>query len=175
MADKPRILLITGDGKGKTTAAMGLALRSAGHNLRVFILQFAKNDDSTGELAAFERFDNVRFEQCGRGFIPKPESPRYAEHKQAAQKCLAIANREITSGNWDVIVLDEICVAVAHGLINDAEAIEILSAAPADMILCLTGRGATPSLIAASDTVSSIACVKHGMDTGIAAQKGVEF
>ena len=175
MAKKPRILVITGDGKGKTTAAMGMALRAAGHNMRVFILQFAKNDDSTGELAAFKRFDNVRFEQCGCGFIPNSQSPRYTEHKQAAQAGLTIAQQEIASGNWDVIVLDEICVALAHGLIDEQTVFEMLSGAPSSLVLCLTGRGATPALIAAADTVSDITCMKHAMDSGLTAQTGVEF
>ncbi len=174
MSEQARILIFTGDGKGKTTAAMGMALRAAGHGMRVRIIQFVKNDPSTGELAAFGRFDNVAFSQTGMGFIPKPDHPRFPEHVSAAETALAQANKAIHSGDWDVVVLDEICVAVALQLLSEEAVLEVMAGVPVGRILALTGRGATPKLIEAADTVTEMRCIKHAMEAGRPAQCGVE-
>ena len=174
MTDQPRILLFTGEGKGKTTAALGMALRAAGHGMRVLVLQFVKEDATTGELIAIESAENIDIFQTGRGFIPSPNTPRFAEHQEAAQIGFAHANEAVHSGKYAVIVLDEICVAVARGLVPEKDVLELLDRLVGEMIVVLTGRQATPGLINRADTVSEIRCVKHAYQTGRPAQKGVE-
>jgi len=174
VTEQPRILLFTGEGKGKTTAALGMALRAAGHGMRVLVLQFVKQDATTGELAAVESIENIDIVQTGRGFIPSPETPGFAEHQKAAQIGFAHANEAVLSGKYAMVVLDELCVAVARGLVPEKEVLELLDRLTDEMIVVLTGREATPGLISRADTVSEIRCVKHAYETGRQAQKGVE-
>jgi cob(I)alamin adenosyltransferase len=176
MAGEPvRVLLFTGDGKGKTTAALGLALRAAGHGLRVQILQFIKNDPATGEIPALQRFPNVKLSQCGRGFVPPPGHPAFPEHCRAAETGLATAEQALTADSCDVLVLDEILGAVARKLLPEARVAELVRRAPANLVIVLTGRGATPGLIALADTVTEMRAVKHAYTQGRPAQKGVEL
>jgi len=171
-----RTLLFTGDGKGKTTAAMGIAFRAAGHGIPVFIIQFCKSDDSTGELHTASALPNIEFVQCGCGFIP-PGVPdiQINQHRQAASRGLRRAMQAIVSGIYPVVILDEICYAVARGLLDEKSVIDVLQLALQNMSLRLTGRDATPGLISAADTVTEMKCIKHGMDKGIDAQRGIEF
>lgn len=175
MSDKPRILLFTGEGKGKTTAALGTALRAAGHGMAVCVVQFIKADTHTGELAAVAQLGNIRIIQTGRGFLPPREDPRFSSHREAAQHGLREAQAAITSRKYALVVLDEICLAVARGLIDEEQAVELVAAADPSLRLILTGRYATPGLLALADTVSEMRCVKHAFQQGIAAQEGVEF
>lgn len=170
-----RVLLFTGNGKGKTTAAMGMALRAAGHGMSVSILQFIKNDSSTGELEAFTTFKNVAITQHGLGFIPDRTSSAYAAHAEAAGHGLRVAAEELSGGRRDLVVLDEICFAVSRELVPEHEVLGLIEKAADGSIIILTGRGATEALIAAADTVTEMRCVKHGYAAGIGAQKGVEF
>ncbi|MDY0184370.1 MAG: uroporphyrinogen-III C-methyltransferase [Desulfuromonadaceae bacterium] len=171
---RKNILIFTGNGKGKSTAAFGMALRAVGHGQRVRILQFMKNDTSVGELAALSQL-GVPTEQCGLGFVPKPEHPHYPAHKKAAAQGLARAAEHICSGNYDLIILDEICGTVAHGLLDENEVADLLRRAPTPITLVLTGRYAAPALIELADTVSTIHPLKHAFEQGIPARKGVEF
>jgi cob(I)alamin adenosyltransferase len=170
-----RIVLLTGDGKGKTCAALGMALRAAGHGMRVMFLQFIKQDASTGEIAALAKIPQVDIIQTGRGFVPKPENPRFSEHHHAAEVALDKARQAIESGEYSTIVLDEICGAVGCGLITEDDVLGLLDMLRADMCMILTGRGATPAIIEAADTVTDLQHVKHAYDSGVPAQKGVEF
>ena len=170
---RTRILVLTGDGKGKTTAALGLALRASGHGQTVRIIQFIKQDDSVGELGGLRQLTGVSLEMFGCGFIPKPTSPTFARHVEAAQAGLAAA-REALGAAPDMLILDEICGAVDKGLLTEGDVLDLLALAPAEMCVVLTGRGATPAIIDAADTVTDMRCVKHGFDTGIDAQRGVE-
>ncbi len=172
---KARILVFTGDGKGKTTAAMGMALRAAGHGIPTRILQFLKANEQTGELAAFAAFPHVHMHQVGKGFVPKPDHPGYACHRSAAEHGFAMATDAVLSGKYTVIILDEICTAISLGLLPEALVIKLLQEAPDNMIIALTGRGATAGILLQADTVSEITCIKHGMDTGHGAQKGCEL
>ena len=171
---RTNILIFTGNGKGKSTAAFGMALRAVGHGQRVRILQFMKNDPDVGELAALERL-SVPVEQCGLGFVPKPEHPLYAAHRDAAEQGLARAEAAIFSGNHDLIILDELCGSVARGLLDEHKVVDVLRRAPALLTLVLTGRHAVPALIDLADTVSEIQPIKHAFEQGIPARKGVEF
>lgn len=174
MADTARVLIFTGEGKGKTTAALGMALRASGYGFRILIIQFVKEAD-TGEIHAVNAIKNIKIVQAGLGFLPDKADTDYCRHQRAAEKGLAFAEESIESGGYDLIVLDEICFSVDRGLLQEDEVIRVLSKATAEMSLVLTGRGATDRLIEIADTVSHIQCVKHGYEKGIMAQKGVEF
>ncbi len=174
MTDKVRILIFTGEGKGKTTAALGMGFRACGHGLRVLVIQFVKEAD-TGEMLAADALGNMKIVQTGLGFLPGAKSKAYSKHKLAAEKGLALAGESIESGDYDLIILDEVCVAVDKGLLDEKDVIDLIAGADSKMSLVLTGRHATDGLIDIADTVSDIKCVKHGYESGIAAQKGVEF
>ena len=171
----PRIIINTGDGKGKTTAALGLALRAFGHGMKVMIVQFVKADKKTGELAAAARMPGVEILQTGLGFVPKPDSPDYEKHRQYAEEGLRLAGRALSGDAYDVVILDEICTALALGLLNEDDVVAALKAAPEASIIVLTGRSATKELIDLADTVTEMCCIKHGFNAGIPAEEGVEW
>ncbi|MFC1675653.1 cob(I)yrinic acid a,c-diamide adenosyltransferase [Planctomycetota bacterium] len=174
MKKTARILVITGDGKGKTTAAMGMALRASGHGMHAAVIQFVKQAE-TGEMQALKKIDNIDFIQTGLGFLPEKTSSDFEKHKAAAGKALSLAAEMIGSDKYDMIILDEVCFAVASGLLDDTEVLDTVSKAHTDQCIVLTGRGATDPITNIADTVSRISCLKHGLDSGISAQKGVEY
>jgi len=174
MENKKRILLFTGDGKGKTTAALGMALRASGHGLKILILQFVKSDASTGEMDACRHISGMVLEQTGRGFVPVPSEPEYQKHVDAARNGLARAEAALASGDYDMVILDEICMAVVKGLLSEEDVLAVLRKAVSPICVVLTGRGATEGLVAAADTVTEMRLVKHGLANGIIAQPGVE-
>ena len=175
MDRRGRIVLLTGDGKGKTCAALGMSLRSAGHGMRVMFLQFIKQDASTGEIAALAQVPEIDIVQAGLGFVPKPENQQFSEHHHAAETAMDKARGAIESGEYFMVVLDEVCGAVTCGLIDEADVLGLLDLAGEDMCLVLTGRGATEALIEAADTVTDLQHIKHAYDSGLPAQKGVEL
>jgi cob(I)alamin adenosyltransferase len=175
MEEQGRILIVTGDGKGKTTAAMGMALRAYGHGIPVAIIQFVKSDVKTGEFNALSKLPGVQFFVTGRGFVPAESDPRFEEHRRAAEEGLRIASEAACSGRYGLVILDEVCYAVTRKLIAEEYVLRLLKEASPNVTLVLTGRGATQGLIEAADTVSEIRSIKHGFDTGRTATKGVEF
>jgi cob(I)alamin adenosyltransferase len=175
MSGKARILIFTGDGKGKTTAALGMAFRASGHGLRVAIVEFIKADATVGEIAAAAANPNIEIIQTGLGFLPKPDDPSLIEHRAAAQNGMQKAHEILTSGKVDLLVLDEICFAVARGLVDERQVIELVGQAPPETCVVLTGRGATPGLVAIADTVTEMLAIKHALTTGRTAEKGVEW
>jgi cob(I)alamin adenosyltransferase len=174
MNRKPRILIFTGEGKGKTTAALGMAFRASGHGQRVGIIQFIKSDSSVGEVAAAAANPQIEMHLSGLGFIPPQDDPRYAQHRDAAQNGLKKAAEMIASGRFALVILDEICLAAARGLVEESQVADLLAHAPAEMCIVLTGRYASVGLIALADTVTEMLAIKHGFDAGIPAQEGVE-
>ena len=174
MTHKPRILIFTGDGKGKTTAALGMAFRASGHGLPSCIIQFIKSDTSVGEIAAAAASALIEIHTTGLGFLPPADDPRFVEHRAAAQAGLRKASEIVAGGRFPLVVLDEICLAVARGLLEEQDVAKLLAQAAAETCLVLTGREATPGLIALADTVTEMRCIKHGLQAGRAAQKGVE-
>lgn len=170
-----RVLIFTGDGKGKTTAALGTVLRAAGHGKRSLIIQFLKNDDTTGELAACRLLPDVEIVQMGCGFVPSSEDPLFAAHCKAAASALDAAAAALNFGSADLLVLDEICGAVAKGLIDEPQVVDLIRRETAVSCVILTGRNAGDRLIQAADTVTEMRCVCHGFNMGIAAQEGVEY
>jgi len=165
------ILVHTGDGKGKTTAALGLAIRAFGAGLKVLILQFIKGARRSGELEALKIL-GVEVRQLGLGFITKEN---FSEQKNLAHSAIEIARQEILSGAWDLIVLDEINYAVKFGLLDAQEILELIKIRPPQMHLVFTGRAAPPELIDAADLVTEMKLIKHPFQKGIVAQAGIEF
>jgi cob(I)alamin adenosyltransferase len=174
MSEKPRILIFTGDGKGKTTAALGMALRAAGHGMRTCVIQLIKTDASVGEVAAAAAHAQIEIHQTGLGFLPAADDPQRAQHREAAQRGLVQAAEAIVGGRFALVVLDEICLAVAQHLVDEQQVAELLAQASPEMCIVLTGRGATPGLVFLADTVTEMLAIKHGLSEGRVAQKGVE-
>jgi len=170
-----RTLIFTGEGKGKTTAAFGMVLRAAGHNQAVLVVQFLKSNSKSGELLACARLPQVEVVQMGRGFVPPEDHPAFADHRETAREALAFASEVVLSGKYDLIVLDEICGAIARDLIDEEAVIELLSASKRTSCIVMTGRHASARLMEQADTVTEMKCIAHGYSQGIAAQKGVEF
>jgi cob(I)alamin adenosyltransferase len=172
---KRRILLFTGNGKGKSTAAFGMLARALGHGLRARVIQFVKSDDSVGEQHFFSCYDGLKWDQYGKGFLPRdPASPEMNKHRKAAEEGLRAALDALGSEDYDFILLDEICFALGAGLISSEPLPGALSAAEDGKIIVLTGRNAPDTLIAVADTVTEMKMIKHGYETGIPAQAGVE-
>ncbi|MBR0260861.1 MAG: cob(I)yrinic acid a,c-diamide adenosyltransferase [Selenomonadaceae bacterium] len=165
------IIVHTGDGKGKTTAALGLAVRAFGAGLKVLILQFIKGARRSGELNALEIL-GIEVRQLGLGFITKEN---FAEQKKSARAAIELAQKEILSGAWDLIILDEINYAAKFGLLDAEEILTLIKIRPPQMHLVFTGRNALPELIDAADLVTEMKLIKHPFRRGIAAQAGIEF
>ncbi|HCS76832.1 MAG TPA: hypothetical protein DHO02_03530 [Syntrophaceae bacterium] len=173
---KRRLLLLTGNGKGKTTAAFGIVLRAAGHGIKCLVIQFVKDDPAdAGECRAGRKIQGVQIVQSGKGFVPAPDSPEFAGHRLAAKAGLAMAGKALSMRACDLLVLDEICVALSKGLLEESDVIDLIESPEADIPIILTGRNAPPSLIALADTVTEMREVKHGFALGIKAQKGIEY
>jgi len=175
MSHNPRVLLLTGDGKGKTTAALGMALRASGHDLSSCVIQFIKGDKSVGEIAAAQANGHIDIVQCGLGFLPRPEFPQFGEHRAAAEAGWRTACEILASGRYALVVLDEICLAVSRGLLAEEQVCRGVGQVAPETCVVLTGRGATPGLIALADTATEMVCLKHGLQAGIPAQKGIEW
>ena len=170
-----RVLLFTGMGKGKSTAALGMALRSFGHGMRVAVFHFVKSRRDVGEVMAIDQLAGIDQTVCGKGFLPPKDDPAFAEHVAAAEAGLAQAQAALNSGEYRLIVLDEICYAVHRGLLDEAAVCELVKSAPTvETSLVLTGRQARESLMELADTVTEMRPLKHGYDQGIAAQDGIE-
>jgi cob(I)alamin adenosyltransferase len=175
VSEANRVLVFTGDGKGKTTAALGMVLRAAGHGIPALVVEFLKADARSGELEAAKYLPGVEIVQMGRGFVPPVDNPRYEEHRTAAVEALNFSEEALRSGRYGLVVLDEVCGAVSRGLVTAAAVCAVVEAAAPRTCVVLTGRDASEKLLALADTVTKMRCVRHGMDAGIGAQKGVEF
>ncbi len=172
--DRPRILVLTGDGKGKTTSALGMVLRALGHGGRVLFVRFCKTAES-GELAALAHFVEggaLVILAGDRGFTPAADHPDFPLHVACARGLFACVGEE--AAGFGMIVLDEICGAVARGLLSEGDVLGFLAALRPDQCVVLTGRNASARLVDAADTVSDICCVKHAFRQGIPAMNGVE-
>ena len=176
---KGLIIVHTGDGKGKTTAALGLAVRAWGDGLRVLILQFIKGGWKYGELDTMEKLKaidgRIELRQCGKGFTRRDGDEHRQEHAAAAAEAMVQARKELASGDWDLIIFDEINYAVKFGLIDIAEVLLLLDDRPENVHVVLTGRDARPELIEKADLVTEMKLVRHPFQKGVKAQKGIEF
>jgi cob(I)alamin adenosyltransferase len=168
------IQVYTGDGKGKTTAALGLALRAAGHGLKVYIVQYMKGWPDYGELAALQHQPNITLVQFGRPDFVDREDPDPKDIEQA-QKALQHSLDVLCDGGYDVLVLDEFNVAVDYGLVSLDQALAVLDAKPPHVELVLTGRGAHPELMERANLVTEMRQIKHPYAAGVGCRKGIEY
>lgn len=178
METKGLIMVHTGDGKGKTTAALGLALRAWGSGLRVMILQFIKGGWKYGELDAIAKLGEIdgriEIRPLGLGLMSKSEAERQ-QHIEAARKAMAEAEKVVVSGEYDLVILDEINYAIKFGLIEIADVLSLLEKKPLQEHILLTGRDAREELIDKADLVTEMKLIKHPFQKGIKAQRGIEF
>jgi len=172
MLKKGLMQIYTGNGKGKTTAAFGLALRAAGNNLKVFIGQFAKGC-SYGEIKAVKKLKNITVEQFGRSCFIKGK-PRREDIKKA-ERGLKRIEKVLTEKKYDVVILDEINIAIHLKLLKTKDVISAIKNAPKNIEIVLTGRKAPGELIRMADLVSEIKEIKHYYNKGVKARKGIEF
>jgi len=167
-----RVLLFTGDGKGKTTAALGMGLRAFGHGSNVCVIQFIKSRHDTGEVKAAKHLGG-RFEviPMGRGFVVRNGGT--AEDRSRAADALELARTKMH--RCDVLILDEINCAVKKGLLSVSDVLSLVEARPPSLHIILTGRDAHPGLVQAADTVTDMVKLKHAYDAGAEALPGVEY
>ena len=171
------IIVYTGDGKGKTTAALGMALRAIGRGWKVLMVQFIKGTWHYSELDAAKRLaPDLEIVPMGKGFY-KILNDRYTdeEHRAAAHQALQFAREKMLSGEYDLLILDEANNAIRAGLLPLADVMSLLEAKPTDFHIVLTGRGAPKELIDRADLVTEMREVKHPYQQGIRAQKGIDF
>ena len=172
---KGLVQIYTGEGKGKTTAALGLAIRAVGHGLRVYIIQFMKGRGGYGELEGLKRLQpECQLEHFGaQGWVHKGEN--IEEHSQEARKAFRRAQKIINSGEWNIIILDEIFNALWFELIPESEVLGLLSNKPPHVELVLTGRNASQAFIEKADLVTEMVPKKHPFEQGIMARPGIEY
>lgn len=171
------VVIYTGNGKGKTTAAMGLALRAAGYGRRVLVVQFVKTW-FTGEKGGFEFLPNVEFIQAGKGFYKiLGDALPEREHIEAAEQALALAQERISSGRYDVVVLDEIIGTITGGLLPLDPVVALIDEKPSNLDLVLTGHKAKelPALLERADLITEMVKIKHPYDQGILAKKTIDY
>jgi cob(I)alamin adenosyltransferase len=171
------VIVYTGDGKGKTTAALGLCLRAVGHGNKIRIIQFIKSDWPYGERRGLERLaPEVQLDSLGAGCIGiMGDDKPIEEHRRAAQAALQAAREVIGSGACEIVILDEITVAVHLGLISTVDVLALVSGKPDRLHLVLTGRNAPPELIDVADLVTEMKEVKHPFRKGCLGRKGIDF
>lgn len=168
------VQVYTGDGKGKTTAAIGLAMRALGNGLKVYMIQFMKGQIFYGELKIAEMYSpDFVIKQCGRPDFVNPKNPEVIDIK-LAQEALDHAREVINKGNYDIVILDEVNVAVNFGLIKLDDLIDIIRNKPEHVELILTGRYAAKEIIELADLVTEMRAIKHYYDRGVQARVGIE-
>ena len=183
------LLVFTGNGKGKTTAALGQAVRSVGEGKKVLMVQFIKgpwksgeddieirNPKALGESSGSPASPFFKLVKMGKGFVGiLGDKLPIAEHQQAARDGLALAEREILSGNWDMVILDEVNNAVHLNLIPKERVLDLIDLTPHTLHLILTGRDAPQEFIARADLVTEMRDVRHPYEQGIKAKRGLEY
>jgi len=168
------IEVYTGDGKGKTTAALGLALRAVGQGLRVLIVQFMKNGSDSGEVIALQNQPAISLCHFGRAGFVNRNRPS-AEDIQVAQQGWQYSLDALHSGQYDVIILDEVNVALDYGLLSLTQVLELCDAKPAHVELVLTGRNAHSKVVQRADLVTEMLALKHPYSKGVRSRKGIEY
>jgi len=178
MADARKGLIIvnTGPGKGKTTAAMGTGLRAVGAGMRVLMLQFLKGSWHYGELDAVEAFGGkFVMKQMGRGFVKVGAEKPDPEDVKMVEEAWAEAEKAILGGEWDLVILDEINYAISYKMLDPEKVAATLRKKPEMVHVILTGRNAHPTIVELADTVTEMREVKHAYQKGILAQRGIEY
>ncbi len=177
--DKGKGLLVvyTGNGKGKTTAALGMCVRAVGYNWKVCVIQFVKGSWKYGELKGIKRLEpNVELNVVGEGFVGIIDDKKeFSEHQTAARKGLELARAKMASGEYPLVILDELNVALHLGLILREEVESLLETRSPLQHLVITGRDAADWLIDRADLVTEMKEIKHPFQQGILAQKGIDW
>ncbi|MEZ4483580.1 MAG: cob(I)yrinic acid a,c-diamide adenosyltransferase [Syntrophotaleaceae bacterium] len=170
------IVVITGNGKGKTSSALGMTLRACGHGLRTCIIQFMKGDIYAGEWDGVKQLKEVELISTGKGFCGIKGNPYpFEEHQANAQEAIRLVKEKIDSGRFDILVLDEINNALHLKLVDLEQVLEILQDKPPLLHLILTGRDAHPRVIELADTVSEVREIKHAYRKDIEPQPGIDY
>jgi cob(I)alamin adenosyltransferase len=167
------IMVLTGDGKGKTTAAVGQAIRALGQGYRVYMIHFMKARDY-GEFMAMASLPNLTLVRAGRDEFVNRDHPEQID-LDLARAGFAKAKEAVLSGDYDLVVLDEINVAVDYGLIAEADLLALLEQKPPEVTVVLTGRGASAELVKRADMVSEILAIKHHYSQGADCCPGIEY
>ncbi len=174
---KGLLIVYTGDGKGKTTAALGMCVRAVGYDWKICIIQFVKGSWKYGELKGVKRLEpNVELHVIGEGFVGIVDDTKsFEQHRLAAQKGVELALAKIRSGDYQLVILDELNVAQSLGLVTQEELESILAARGEKQNLVITGRGASDWLKEQADLVTEMKEIKHPFQKGILAQKGIDW
>ena len=168
------VYVFTGEGKGKTSTALGIALRALGHGLKVYVAYFMKGDYPYGERASLSKSPNVKLESFGKTSFVDPKSIKPEERKEA-QRGFEAARQAVLGGNYDVVILDEVNLAVAWKLIELDKVLKLIEDKPLQVDLILTGRKADSKLIESADLVTEMVKIKHPYDKGIKARRGIDY
>lgn len=173
---KGLVIVYTGEGKGKTTAALGLALRAAGYKKKVLIIQFGKIW-FTGELEGVKKLKPyVKLIQGGKGFVKfLNDKLPFEEHQKAAQETFDLLYKEVTSNKWDLVIADEIVGAVHGGVLELDQVLSLISAKPDNLDLVLTGHHAKDEILAVADLATEMRPIKHPFDQGFLAKPGIDY
>ncbi len=174
---KGLVIVYTGNGKGKTTASLGMCIRAAGHKKKVKIIQFIKGTWHYGELDGIKLLsDYVELEQMGKGFVGIIDDKEdISTHIQAAEKALEQSREEMLSGKYDILILDELNVALKLNLLRIEAVLDLIKDKPERMHLVITGRDAHEKVIELANLVTEMREIKHPFQEGILAQEGVDF
>ncbi len=171
---KGLLIVYTGKGKGKTTAALGSIFRAMGHGFKVCVIQFIKGSWKYGELKSAERFsDLLDFHVMGKGFTW--ESAKIEEDIKLAQSAWNFAKEVILSAKYQMVVLDELTYLIKYKMVSEEEIVNFLANRPEGLHIIVTGRDAPESLMSSADMVTEMLSIKHPYDEGVKAQKGIEY
>ena len=168
------VQIFTGDGKGKTSAAIGAVIRALGHGLKVYIAFFMKGDYPYGERSILSQLPNVTIDSFGSRRFVNPAKIK-PEEKEQAKRALTAAREAMLSGSYDLVVLDEVNLAAAWNLVELDEVVRLIDDKPGDVELILTGRRADSKLVKSADLVTEMLKIKHPYDEGVMAREGIEY
>ena len=174
--DRGLIIVYTGNGKGKTTAALGLAFRALGRGKRVFMVQFIKGAWVSGEIETAKRFaPQMEIVPMGKGFVPTPAAKSNPKHVEAVKQAWELGVQRAESGDYDVVIFDEINNALSYGMLDQEVVLGFLRSKPHRLHVVLTGRNAPADLVELADLVTEMRDIKHPYQQGIRAREGIDF
>ena len=177
MGEDGLVIVYTGNGKGKTTAALGMALRAVGYNHKICMIQFIKGSWPYGEMESAKRLKpELELIIVGKGFVGiiDDKSPR-EDHEKIAQEAIKISKEKIQSGNYNIVILDEVNYAINLSLVDVNDVLNLIKSKPENLNLVLTGNHAKKEIIDVADLVTEMKEIKHPFKSGIKAKKGIDF
>jgi len=172
--NKGLVQVFTGEGKGKTSAGVGIVIRALGQGLKVCVVVFIKGNRTSGEWTFLSKIPDVEIARYGLGKLIDPDNIK-PEEKEQAREALEFARKAVSTDNYDIVVMDEVNVAVRHKLIDVDGVLKLIRDKPAKVELILTGRYADPQIIQMADLVTELQKIKHPYDRGIKARRGIEY